>query len=265
MRKTRVLALAFALCLGVSGSAFGAEAGWVNQPGGWIYQNENGDTVKEAWRQIDGQWYHFDQYGMMNTGWFDDGTNWYYFEDNGTMAVNCVKELDGTSYVFDKEGIWRENGTLEAEKTDAEIQLDQMADQLLAGIVNDGMSQREKAVAIYHWVRGNIRYVNRSEKGDWVKSAADGLRRKNGDCYTYYSVSRELLNRVGIENLEVVRLDGHHWWNLVNWGDGWYHFDTTPRTAGGEFCLLTDAQLEAYSSAHRGTHAFDRSLYPATP
>lgn len=265
MRRSKVLALAFTLCLCAGGSAFGAEAGWVNQPGGWLYQDENGDAVKNNWREIDGKWYHFDEVGMMNTGWFEDGANWYYFEEDGSMAVNCLKELDGQSYVFDKDGIWRENGSLEAEKTDAEIQLDQMADQLLAGIVNDGMSQREKAAAIYRWVRSNMRYVNHSEKDDWVKAATDGLRRKSGDCFTYYAISREFLNRVGIENLQVTRLDGHHFWNLAHMEDGWYHFDTTPRTAGGEFCLLTDAQLEAYSAAHNGTHRFDRSLYPATP
>ena len=161
MRRSKVLALAFTLCLCAGGSAFGAEAGWVNQPGGWLYQDENGDAVKNNWREIDGKWYHFDEAGMMNTGWFEDGANWYYFEEDGSMAVNCLKELDGQSYVFDKDGIWRENGSLEAEKTDAEIQLDQMADQLLAGIVNDGMSQREKAVAIYRWVRSCLLYTSR--------------------------------------------------------------------------------------------------------
>ena len=72
MRRSKVLALAFTLCLCAGGSAFGAEAGWVNQPGGWLYQDENGDAVKNNWREIDGKWYHFDEAGMMNTGWFED-------------------------------------------------------------------------------------------------------------------------------------------------------------------------------------------------
>lgn len=265
MRGIKVIILSSAMMICMGSHAFGAEQGWEKQPGGWLYYNENGHSVVNNWAQVDGQWYHFDQNGFMNTGWFNDGTNWYYFDESGVMAANCAKEIDGTAYVFDKDGIWLENGVIEPEKTEAEIQLDQMADQVLAGIVNDSMSQRDKAAAIYKWVKGNIRYVNHSEKDDWVKSATDGLRRKSGDCFTYYSVSHELLNRIGLENIQITRLDGHHFWNLVNLDGSWYHFDTTPRTAGGEFCLLTDAQLEAYSSAHRGTHRFDRSLYPATP
>ena len=159
----------------------------------------------------------------------------------------------------------------EEEKSEMHHSVDAMADEVLAGITNDSMSLEEKARAIYSWVRGNLRYVNRSEKGDWVKAAYDGFRRKSGDCYTYYSVSLALLSRAGIPSIEVVRLDGHHWWNLINCGDGWYHFDTTPRSAGGTFCLLTDQELLDYSNRHvtsgmpYGSHGFDRSIYPPTP
>ena len=69
-------------------------------------------------------------------------------------------------------------------------------------------------------------------------------------------------------NLDVVKSDtshSSHYWSLIDVGDGWYHFDTTPRYGGGEFFLLTDAELEAYSVAHNNSHIFDKSLYPATP
>ncbi len=65
-----------------------------------------------------------------------------------------------------------------------------------------------------------MRYVNHSEKGNWVKSAYTGFRTKRGDCYTYYSVSKALLDKAGIANLEVIRTDGHHWWSLVDCGNG---------------------------------------------
>ena len=48
-------------------------------------------------------------------------------------------------------------------------------------------------------------------------------------------------------------------------GDGWYHFDTTPRQGGGEFFLLTDEEILNYSKAHKNSHIFDQSKYPATP
>ena len=62
----------------------------------------------------------------------------------------------------------------------------------------------------------------------------------------YYCVSRALLTRAGIPNIEVTRVQGygHHWWNMAYVNGGFYHFDTCPRKAGGRFCLVTDAQLK---------------------
>ena len=42
--------------------------------------------------------------------------------------------------------------------------------------------------------------------------------------------------------------------------------DTTPRVGeGDDFCLVTDAFLDAYSDTHDKCHNRDKSLYPATP
>lgn len=120
--------------------------------------------------------------------------------------------------------------------------------------------------AIYNWVRGNIRYSGASATRDWVQEAYQGLRLRRGDCFTYYSVSQLLLSRAGIAGIEVVRsTDNHHYWNLVNIDGSWYHFDATPRRAGGYFFLWTDDQMEQYSRQHGGCFTFDRRLYPATP
>ena len=67
-------------------------------------------------------------------------------------------------------------------------------------------------------------------------------------------------------SIEVIRYtDNDHYWNLTQCDGQWYHFDTTPRSWGGSFCLLTDAEMLAYSHAHGGCFEFDRSLYPPTP
>ncbi len=87
-----------------------------------------------------------------------------------------------------------------------------------------------------------------------------------GDCYVYFCYAKVLLDRAGFENLQVTKTktEGHsaHYWNLVYVKDGWYHFDTTPRKDNFECCLLTDAELKAYSDTHDGTHVFDSSAYP---
>lgn len=143
--------------------------------------------------------------------------------------------------------------------------LDALADQVLNNILKDGMTKKEKARAIYDWTRGHISYVDYSDKSDWVKAAYQGIKNGSGDCFNYFATAKELLTRAGIQNMEIIKLGGGHYWSLVNLGTGWYHYDTTPRRSGGEFFMLTDAQITAYSKAHGNSHVWDKSKYPATP
>lgn len=142
-------------------------------------------------------------------------------------------------------------------------QVNELADGILAKIITDDMSSYEKCDAIYKWVRRNIGYISHSDKEDYLKSAYEGFVRKQGDCYTYFAVSKVLLTQAGIENRDIEKIPAksRHYWNLVNIGDGWYHFDTTPRTSGGEFFMLTDEQLMSYSSIHSGSHNYDPESY----
>ena len=141
-----------------------------------------------------------------------------------------------------------------------------LADQILAKIINEGMSQKQKARAIYDWTRAHIKYVNDYDNNtDWVRAAYDGIKNAKGDCYAYFGTAKALLTRAGIENLDIVKKGGGHYWSMVNLGNGWYHFDTTPRRTGGEFFMLTDAQLEAYSRKNKNSHVWDKNKYPTTP
>lgn len=86
-----------------------------------------------------------------------------------------------------------------------------------------------------------------------------------GDCYTYYAVATVLLDRLGIPNMKVERIDSTHYWCLVDAGDGWYHFDCSPRRIGHyvDTCLVPDSVLERYSREEiEGYYDFDPSLYP---
>lgn len=143
--------------------------------------------------------------------------------------------------------------------------LDRMADSILKKIVKNSWSDQKKAEAIYRYVRQNYAYVDSNDHASWEKSALYGLRYKSGNCFVYYSVSRLLLTRCGIPNIEVKRSAGSrhgHWWNYVYIDGGWYHFDTTPRRRRATFCLLTDDQLSAYSRAAGNSHIWDKSLIP---
>lgn len=144
-------------------------------------------------------------------------------------------------------------------------ELNELADQILADLVSIEMTEREQAEAIYWWTKGHIRYVNESDKSSWLNAAYQGINDAYGDCFNYFAAAKILLTRAGIENVDVLKTGGGHYWNMINLGDGWYHFDTTPRKDGGEFFMLTDAELQAYADAHNESHIWDRDLYPATP
>lgn len=139
-----------------------------------------------------------------------------------------------------------------------------LADAALATIITPEMSDWDKAWAIYCYVRRNVGYINHSEKGDWVRAAYEGLAKRQGDCYVYACTAKALLTRADIKNMDIAKIPTRreHYWNLVDVGGGWYHFDTTPRTDHTIFFLWTDADLMAYSALHYNCHNYDRTLYP---
>ena len=162
--------------------------------------------------------------------------------------------------------------TVEEKKaalTGQEAELAELAAQVLDSITNSSMTKKEIALAIYEWCNTRITYTNSSDKSDWVAEAVNGLNIHAGDCFTYFSVAKALLTQTDIPNIDVLKSDtshSSHFWSLVDVGEGWYHFDTTPRKGEGDyFFLVTDEQLEAYSHSHSNSHIFDHSLYPATP
>jgi hypothetical protein len=147
--------------------------------------------------------------------------------------------------------------------------VNQLADQVLASIIKDGMSEIQKAWAIFQYVRTHIAYTGHSDKSDWMQGAMRGLKQGNGDCFNYYATSRLLLTRAGIENQTVTRVGGRtqHFWNLVKVNGGWYHFDTTPYVKPYIGFLRTDAEIAERSKKINNEYYynFDKTQHPATP
>ena len=148
--------------------------------------------------------------------------------------------------------------------------LEPYVDKVLKKILRTGMTQREKARAIYDWMKANVSYTAYAYKDHWERAAYSGFTTGRGDCYVYYAMSRSLLNGAGIENMEICRDNPSkpHYWNLVNCGDGWYHFDTCPHYKNYplESFMLTDREVREYSeNCVADYYSFDASLYPATP
>lgn len=145
---------------------------------------------------------------------------------------------------------------------------DQVVAEVLDSITTSDMTKLEKAKAIWDYAKGKIRYTGTSDKTDWKEGAYIGMTDKAGDCFTYYAVSRALLTAADIDNLEVTRVGGStsHYWNLVNCGDGWYHFDATPRSSkmpAFTSFMFTDEEAADYTArAGRSYYSFDDSLLP---
>lgn len=150
--------------------------------------------------------------------------------------------------------------------------VDRLCDQILGRITSSGMSQRDKAKAIFNYVNGHVKYVGSSDKSSWLVGAYVGFTRGRGDCYNYFACSKALLTRAGISNVDLQRVGGNsrHYWQLVNTGDGWYHFDACPHPNGYPLYafMITEAQARAYTEqvkdARLNYYVYDYGACPVT-
>lgn len=138
------------------------------------------------------------------------------------------------------------------------------AKEVLAEITTADMGQMEVAEAIFWWCHENIAYMDGSPKGSWVQGAYAGLFDRKGDCYTYFATAKCLLTQAGIKNMDIKKVpEGTpHYWNLIDVGEGWHHFDATRRKDGNSFFYTPDAELMEYSAANADSHLYDPSQYP---
>ncbi|MDR1914114.1 MAG: hypothetical protein LBQ68_06500 [Clostridiales bacterium] len=145
------------------------------------------------------------------------------------------------------------------------------ADGILKEITTDEMTQKEKARAIFDYVVHGFRYTTNSEHNNAIDGAHQAFTRKSGDCFIFYSSSEVLLTRAGIPNIQVRRLvtpqNGYapHYWNLIDVGEGWYYYDSTPiaRNLGRDRFYFTESELQQLAKQiGTGAYFYDESLYP---
>ena len=162
-------------------------------------------------------------------------------------------------------------------------------DRLIDLYVSAGASAQKQAEQVYDYVYSRVAYDVQGEaegkdydKTDWVRTAYLGIRTGLGDCFTYFALSKAFFIRLGIESMDIKRIEGiceqRHYWNYVNIGTAenprWYHFDACHinHESKGFGLFLTDAQVDAYTATRtmeeNGVtvshfwYAYDKSLYP---
>ncbi|MBR4184339.1 MAG: hypothetical protein IKQ87_01105 [Clostridia bacterium] len=104
-----------------------------------------------------------------------------------------------------------------------------IADEVLAEILTDGMTNREKAEAIHDWIAVHMTYLPTPEVVDSIgklpQAAYIGFTEGNGNCYTLYAMGEILLTRAGIPNIPISNKDPEHYWSLVKVDGEWLHFN----------------------------------------
>lgn len=114
--------------LPADGDKVNLREGFIGTDLGIVYCNDENLVKVNGWQQINGYWYHFNNYimddgwlndngvwyylsndlriengkGRMQTGWFNNKGTWYYFYSSGAMATNVTI---GGHYV-NSNGVW---------------------------------------------------------------------------------------------------------------------------------------------------------------
>ena len=101
LKLKKLVAAALAVATISVVTSMGASAAWRNDSKGWW--NTEGNSYSIGWRQLDGNWYHFDSVGYMKTGWVQDGESWYYMNPvsdgtKGSMKTGWIQ--DGRKWYY---------------------------------------------------------------------------------------------------------------------------------------------------------------------
>ncbi|MCR4901930.1 MAG: DUF5011 domain-containing protein [Butyrivibrio sp.] len=187
--------------------------------------------------------------------------------DSGGVNLSAAGTYSVTYSATDRAGnTTSQTATITiAERSYDQATINAMADAVISRIITPEMSGYQKLETIYRWIKSNIRYENHSDKTNYNRGAFEGLHDKKGDCFVYASTAHALISRAGITTMIIQKIPAktQHFWNLVDIGEGWHHFDTTPRITPLTCIYMTDAELMAYSNANNLSHNYDRTQYPA--
>lgn len=147
--------------------------------------------------------------------------------------------------------------------------------KVLNKIIDPSASKGSNLKKIYDFVHNGVGYVGTPHDAEnWQNEAFYALTQLNatgyvgGDCFTYTSVDKALLEAYEVENIWCENENsptGDHAWLLVNIGTGYYHFDATRMHSGFVCFMKTDADLDAYYNQGGYNYMRDKSKYPATP
>lgn len=92
---------------GTSGSGSCADGAWECEPGDTgrrCYRYSDNTCPSNCWKQIDSNWYYFDESGWAQTGWVSHDGNTYYCDGTGARVTGDWV-IDGRSCHFNADGV----------------------------------------------------------------------------------------------------------------------------------------------------------------
>ena len=138
-------------------------------------------------------------------------------------------DSDGNETVEEVTFTFIEEETQEVKSSSSYSTLDEVVAAVLQDITDSSMSKGQKARAIYKYAHSKIGYTGNSytKSSEWQDEAFEALKviKKNGyvagDCFTYASVDRALLDGIGAECIWVdnqgARSGDHSWIFMQSW------------------------------------------------
>ena len=138
-------------------------------------------------------------------------------------------------------------------------QADALAEELVSRLITEGMSDRDKAEALYSYVTANVEYDQRyySDRNAMPyesQTAVGALRDGLAICGGYSHAIKLLFEKAGIPcyNVTGVCQGENHMWNIAEIDGEWLWFDATmDRGSDGEFGFLRFALTELDKSKYQ--------------
>ena len=85
-RKYILIGFASVLLAMQTMTSFAADGKWTLTDAGYTFTYSDGRKARGTWEDIDGEWYHFDRNGIMETGWKTVGHIRYHFNQDGSLS-----------------------------------------------------------------------------------------------------------------------------------------------------------------------------------
>ena len=199
-------------------------------------------------RKVNGYVIHDEKVQYKQAGHYEIDV--FAYDKNGnqahaTLPVEIKDKPKGSKPKPKPKPIVKKPAKSNKNKPSKDPSLNALCKEITDEIIEDGMTPRAKAYAVYQWISHHILYRGVSDGSNYHQTAFETLQKRSGNCIGFCFSSKALLDYLQIENTIIHSPSYAHYWNLVKLGSKWYHFDTTPGW-GRERFLWSDAQMKAY-------------------